>query len=312
MFNYVRTLVFVFALVFVSQSAMADVVANRIVANVNGEIITLFDLNKRLKPLLEQFKGRKLTDKEKEVVVRVRKDILNKMVEDILIQKQVERLGLTVSEVELTNQIEDVRKKNKLTKDEFEQQLMLEGMTLDEYREKMREDILKHRLLGAMVKRKVVVSSEEIEQYFEEHKSQFVQGRSVNLSAIIVRDLAIAENIQERIEKEELTFEDAADIHTQGPGVGQGGALGDFKWLDVSPEWRSALEGIQEGQCSAPFAFRGMYVLLKLNSSSSGDQMLLDETRDEIREIIFKEQLEMRFNEYMEQLRSEAVINVNL
>jgi len=55
----------------------ADVV-NRIVAVVNGEIITLFDLNQHLKPLLEQFKQRELTDTDRKVLRKFQGDVLQK------------------------------------------------------------------------------------------------------------------------------------------------------------------------------------------------------------------------------------------
>lgn len=293
-------------------AASATEVVDRIVAVVNGEIITLFEINTTLKPFLERFRGRELSLEEKQGIATMRRDLLDKMVDDILIQQEIVKLGLSATDVEVDNAVENFRRKSGLPPEEFEKQLKLEGMTRVEFEDKMRKDILKHRLLGFMVRRKVVVSDEEIKVYFEDHKEIYTEDKTVSLSTILLPSDQDAAPLYARLKKGELSFADAADIYSKGPGVGQGGSLGKLAWADLAPDWRSALEGLKAGDITEPFAFREFTAILRVDDMTSGALKPFESVQGEIRELLFQQQLEQQMNEYRDKLRSEAVIEIKL
>ena len=167
-----RFLIAVLLMGAVTTGAVAETIVDRIVAVANGEIITLFDLDERLKPMLARFEGKPMGEAEQRAVRELRGQVLDAMVDDILINQEAERLGVEVSDVEVENQIKQVRQQNGLTPEQFKDQLLLEGMTREMYARKLREDILKHRIIGFMVKRKVVITDEEIEAYYNAHPEE--------------------------------------------------------------------------------------------------------------------------------------------
>lgn len=295
------------------QPAYAGDVVDRIVAQVNGEIVTLFELNEQMKPLLDRLQGRQLSDNDKLALVEARKQILNKMVDEILIRQQVEKLGITVTDTEILNELEATQKRNKLSGEDFEARLRLEGMTLDEYKDKLRNEILKHRLLGVMVKRKVVVSDEEVRQYFEDHKDRFGKARKVELGVILVPSDQQAAKLRQEIVDGDTTFAQAAAKYSQGPGKDQGGNIGHVEWDSLAPEWRDALEGVEPGGVSEPFDLNGMGAILQLVSEDSGEEREFDEKLEaKVRAELFQQQLDERFKEYMQDLRSQAVVEIKL
>ncbi len=299
-------------MILAAQAALAGEVVDRIVAVVNGEIITLFEVNEHLKPMLARFKGRELSEQDKQGIAHARKELLDKMIEDRLLDQQVKKLGVTVAEFEVENELERIRTQSKLDPEDFEQQLKLEGLTVDQMKQRIRDDILKHRLLGAMVKRKVVVSEEEVRAYYDAHKADYIQARNVDLSVILAPSLAQAEELARRIAKGELTFEDAAREYSQGPGAAQGGSLGTMDWPDLAPDWRDALVGVQTGGMSKPFDFRGFGAVLKLNAEAGGGERPFEDAKNEIDKKLYQQQLEERFSEYIQGLRENAVIDVKL
>jgi len=307
-----RIVILVVALLNV-QPALAGDVVDRIVAQVNGEIITLFDLNEQMKPILEQFKGRELADQEKAALITARKNVLEQMVQDILLKQQIDKLGVTVTETEILNEFESVKQRSKLSDEEFEAQLKLQGMTADDYKKRLGTDIQKHRLLGVMVKRKVVVSDEEVRQYFEEHKDKYKQDKKVELAVILVPAVDEAEIIRKGLADGGMTFEQAAAKYSKGPGAQQGGNIGTLDWSTIAPAWRDALEGVEPGGLSKVFELNGMGALLKLVSVTEGKTSELDdEMMKSIQQELYQQQLDARFREYMEQLRSQAVVEINL
>jgi len=300
-----------FFLISVSPAQTGELV-NRIVAVVNGDIITLFELNEKVKPLLDRFKGREIGEREKAAILKIKENLLNNMIEDLLLRQEVEKYGIEISDVEVENQIQEFKNENNLNEEEFLKQLRLEKMTREEFAEKISQDILKHRLLSFMVRRKVVVTKEEIEECFKANKQDFALDKKVHLRLIVLGTGNSAALIKKRIEDQELSFAEAADIYSQGPGAGNGGDIGLLSWKDLAKEWRQALSGVCAGQITEPFVVRGHEALLLLESMESGREQPLDKARDEIQKKIYREKLEAGFNEYMDTLRANAVIDIKL
>ncbi|MEW5772652.1 MAG: SurA N-terminal domain-containing protein [Thermodesulfobacteriota bacterium] len=299
-------------LILSAAPARSAEVVDRIVAVVNGEIITLFDLNERLRPVLDQFKDRQISDADKEAILKFKRDILQKLIDDILLEQEIKKFGITASDVEVENQILAFKDEHKLTEEALVEQLKLEKMTRQEFADKMRKDILRQRLLGAMVRRKVVVTSEEVARYYEEHKQDFAKDRSVHLALVLLPPGQPAAPLRERIAKGEISFAEAADAYSEGPGKGQGGDIGVLEWKSLAQEWRKALEGVAPGDMSQPFAISGREALLSLRSMDSGDAQSLSDIEKEIRDRIYSSRIQERFEEYMQELRSKAVIENKL
>ena len=83
-------------------------------------------------------------------------------------------------------------------------------------------------------------------------------------------------------------------------------------WQDLGPEWKQAVDGLAEQEMASPFELNGKWVLLRLDGSASSGTSSLDEVREQIREQLYRPRLEERFKEYMEELRSKAVVDVRL
>lgn len=304
-------LVLVLGVLLAACPLRAEVV-DRVVAVVNGQAVTLFELNQHMRPLLDRFRGRELTMEEKATIARMRSDLLQKIIDDMLITQEVEKLGLTATEAEVQNSVERFYKQNAMTAEDFDKQLLLEGMTREQFAETVRKDILKHRLLGFMVRRKVVVSDEEVKAYYEQHIESFQRDKEVALSVILLPLNEDADALRQRIEKGELTFADAADLYSRGPGAGQGGSLGRMAWNDLAQDWRESLEGVAPGGMTKPFDFRGFTALLRVDDMQAGETRPLEEVKEDIRDQLFAVQAEARFSEYMEKLRADAVIEKKL
>lgn len=307
-----RFLIAVLLMGTVVTGAVAETIVDRIVAVANGEIITLFDLDERLKPMLARFEGKPMGEAEQRAVRDLRRQLLDAMVDDILINQEAERLGVEVSDVEVENQIKQVRQRNGLTPEQFEDQLLLEGMTREMYTRKVREDILKHRIIGFMVKRKVVITDEEIEAYYNAHPEEFRREKTVRLSLLVVDTKEQAETLRARIVGGEIGFADAARQYSVGPYASDGGSIGGMAWQDLGPEWKQAVSGLDEQEIASPFELNGKWVLLRLDGTASSGTNSLDAVREEIREQLYRPRLEERFKEYMEELRSKAVVDVRL
>ncbi|MDR3641390.1 MAG: SurA N-terminal domain-containing protein [Humidesulfovibrio sp.] len=299
----------VLTMLLCSAPALAeDVVLDGVVALANGKAITHYELEERMQPVYEQTRGRNLTSEELGQVASLRHRILDQMIDDILIEQDAEHYKLKVTDTEVNEQVKDFLTKRKLSEEEFKKQLALQHMTRDDFVRNMRRDMIKHQLIGGLVTSKVVVTDSEVEQRYNERKSEFSKDSMVQLSLILVPSPKAAQDLKEQIESGKISFAAAANKFSQGPGVGSGGDIGFIAWKDLAPEWNAALTGLKPGQISAPVHVQDLAGLLEVVSLKAGEVLPLDAVREQIFQSLHDAKFDKLFQEYMQKLREKAVI----
>lgn len=279
-------------------------VVDRIVAVVNGEIITFQDLLQRIRAVTGQTPDPALAE-------RIAPQVLDDMVNDIVLRQEAQRLQIEVSDSEVENEIRQFRVRRQLSEEDFQRGLRLQGMTPEQFKERSRQDIIKGKILGAMVRRKVVVTQEEIDAYLERNRSELATERMLRLQIVVLPDPGQAEALHSAITSGEISFEDAVARHSIGPKV-ENGILADVNWKALDEPWREALRDLPEGSLSKPFVVQDRWVILKLLDRTEGDRSDLAALQDEAREAILRPKLEERFKDYMNGLRGRAVIENRL
>ncbi len=350
---YFRKIVFLIALVSVfsivsAQDSDAEVV-DRIIAVVDGKAITLFDINEEMAPILAKVQGVVLSAEEQAQLQAIRGKILKKMVEDILLQNEIDRYGLEVSDEALEADVKALQERTGMSDEDFENKIKETGMTRDKLLETRRKSILQHQLLGSKVRQRVVVTDTELIKAYHEWKrgggvsaaaETLVpvedQGKKVRLRLIIVPSDISAKELREKIDDGDMTFAEAADEYSNGPGAGQGGDLGLMAWSDMSDLWKMALEGVSKGEMTKPFRIQEFEALLLLEDiqeaktkeeleaeaeelqeaeeDEDGDKYAgvdmaeFEAMKGEFHEALYKAKFDKVFSEYMDKLRENAII----
>ncbi|MFH2126833.1 MAG: SurA N-terminal domain-containing protein, partial [Pseudomonadota bacterium] len=236
-----------------------EVVVNRVVAIVDDEVVTSLDLDRAIRRLKMDLARMEAMQRGGGVPpAQIRRMALERMVDEKIFAKEVKKSGLSVSDEELDHYINRIKQSNKLSEEDFVASLSRQGMTLKEYRDDLRRDILKQRLINQQVRKHVVISDAEVEQYYKAHYDQFQNMDEVNMMAIFLRvdpqgglnaENAVrqqAENILEKI-KGGGDFAKLAQQYSQGPGAERGGRLGPVKADDLLPSMRQALGELKPG-----------------------------------------------------------------
>lgn len=296
---------------FVPQRAFAQA-ADRIVAVVNGEIITLYELDKRFAPVMKQFEGKSLSAADEERITAMKRQLLDRWIEDMLILQECKRFGVNVSEAEAEGRIKAILQQNKMSDQKFAEELAKKGLTRSEYLAEMRKEMNINRLLDYTVRAKVAVSNEEVEAYYRSNMGAFESGRKVVLKLIVLPMDMDAESLRKKIVDKDMTFEEAAKKHSVGPGAETGGDLGTLAWDQLAPDWRKVLEGLKAGDVSKPFELSGRKALLKLVQDSAGDSRPLPDVAERIRDKLAKPKYEENYANFISKLKSKAIIEIKL
>jgi len=297
--------VFMFSLLFfllgIGQAAQ---LVDRIVAVVNGEIITLQDLQQQIRLTVGQTPDPATAEK-------IAPQVLDAMIDDIVLRQEAQRLNIEVSDSEVENEIRQFKVRRRLSDEDFERSLRLQGLTPELFKERSREDIVKHKILGYMVRRKVVVTQEEIDAYLERNRSELTTERVVTLQMVVLGDREGASNLWKSLRAGELGIDEAVERYSVGPKVDKG-VMSDVRWRELDEPWREGLRNLGVGEVSEPFLIQDRWVIVKLLDRRDGERKEMAAVDEEVREAIMRPKLEERFTEYMNGLRRKAIIQKKL
>lgn len=290
-------------------SGVSAAVMNKIAAVVNGQVITMYDLQEAVAPELAQ---RKISSQSGEGQQLLRQTLDN-MIMDILVLQEAERQKVTVTDAEVDGEIAQMIQQSGLNNAAFEQRLQGEGLTRAKLQERIRKNIIRQKLMGMMVSRKVVVSKEEIEAYYNAHRSEFPAPRTVYMAILVYPKNADAQAWAKKISSGAVSFEQVVQQLSVGPNKANGGRVEPVKEDKMSPQWRQLLAGMKPGDVTPLLPLRDNMVQVKfLNAESSGDLLSFEEARPLVENVVREPRLQERFMEYKEQLRKRAVIDVRI
>lgn len=313
------------AILFIAPATLtrAEEVVNRVVAIVDDEVITSLDLDRSIRRVKMDLARMEASQPGSGGMppTQIRRLALERLIDDKIFAKEVKRAGLRVTKEELDHYINRVKKANNLTDEDFVASLSRQGMTLQEYRDDLRKDILKQRLINQEVKKQVVVTDADVEKYYQQHKDQYQNLDEVKVRAIFLRvdpksslagENAVrqkAENILNQI-KNGGDFAKLAQQHSQGPGAERGGRLGPVKASDLLPTMRQALGELKPGQTSEVLQIPQGFVIMQLIERSGDKGLPLQAVKEQIRQKLEREMTEKRFREWMKELRAKNYVKI--
>lgn len=298
--------------------AWAEVV-DRVVAVVNDDIVLLSELDKSLAPYHRKIAAAGYTEAQaRQMRYKAREDLLAQMVDETLTAQEIKRLGLTVGSAEIDSMIERIKEVNYLTDEELRAALLREGTTLTDYREELKEQLLRTKLVNIEVKSKIVVTEADIKAYYEEHADRFAGETEYHLRNIMlaIPDTDSAPAVRQRMEaivaelKAGRAFADAARQYSESVLAQEGGDLGKIGLSTLSDEIRTALDGLKAGEFTDILVTDQGVQLFYIESLESAGGRSLAEASAEIEDALFKQIVDEKFNTWLESLRSRAHIKL--
>jgi peptidyl-prolyl cis-trans isomerase SurA len=294
-----NALLITFALVAalcVPAPAVAGIMLDRVVAVVNDEAITWGELYSAIEFELSRDK-RSLSVAQKKAIFEENEALfLENMINTRLQLQEAQKLHIGVSDMDINFAIESVKRKNSLTDEQFIKALQADGFTLEEYRERLAEQITIGKLVDFAVKSKIVISDEDLKDVPE--GDAFYRIRQIFFK--------VGAGPEEKAEAvmEELaagaSFAELARKHSEDALAATGGDLGLIQKSKMIGEFASAVEGLKRGEVSEPFKTgKGIHIIK------------LEEIRG-IREVLTEERLTEAYAGWLRDLRENTFIEIRL
>jgi len=310
---------FFLSLLFVVTPASAKVLS-KIAAIVNDDIITTYQLDQAVIADLTQNSNKNQLDITQFDQMKVQ--TLNKLIDEALMKQQIKKLDLHVTEEAVSSAIADVELKNGLTHEALEQALTSQGVTMPQYREKVKNEILQYKLLSREVNYKVLVTSKEVRDYFDAHIAEYAGEKKLSFNEISFElqtgidedDVQIAQRYKQAIACREqlLNGEDFNKVLAAQGDAATGSDMGLLLESDLSQPLQVAIAGLKPGDVSDPIEIKGMLYLFQVTSRNSDNEAVFEQVKGEIRRKLTVEKTKIRAKVWKKELHDGARIEIRI
>lgn len=295
---------------------------DRVVAVVNDEAVTQSEVDVYLHPLYDQLREQYQGEELARQLNEIRLKLLNQIIEDRLVYQESKARGITVDESDIDHLVEDTKSKFPPAAD-FETTLASQGYTLTELRENFRRQIAIRKLHDIEIRSQVVVSPQEVEDYYKNHPSEFAEEESLRARSVTIRksEEAVKKGLTDEAAKQKIeairkrilegeSFEQLARELSEDANAKEGGMVGWVKRGSMLASIDGALFELKAGGISSVLETSMGYHLFKIEEKKTSRIPPLEEVREKIREMIFREKARKRFGEWMNQLKTQAYISI--
>jgi len=290
-----------------------------IAAVINDEPITTYDVEKE-QAGMEKESGKKsvLDGKAK---AQLREAALTSMINRKLISQKIKELDIKVTDEEVKQAIEDVKKQNNITQDALLAALKNQGVSFEEYKKQLKEQLERLRLVSQEVRAKIQVSEKDMREYYNAHPEKFQKDETLHARQIFFKvPEGATEAERKRIAATATTvlvearngknFAELAKKYSDDASAKDGGDLGTFKKGEMLPEFDNVLSKLKPGEVSDVFDTQSGLHIVRLEGRSQGELVPFENVKNELDEALYKKKSEERFNQWLADLRKSASIEI--
>lgn len=294
-------------------------VIEAIVAVVNDEVISLYQY-KRQNEILYQTLSRQLQGAElNEQYNKMKRELLDQMITDILLLQEAKKLDINVNE-QVNMSIEKIKKDNGIeTDNQLKQVLMQQGISFEDWKMQMEENLMKQNVIFTNVGRTVVVDDSEIVSYYKQHQDEFTELPVYTLKAIYISaEGKSEEEVQAKMEEIEAKIEAGEDFaaisgeYSEGPEKESQGDLGVYKKGELDKNLEQAVDILKTGEITPWLEIKNGWYLLRLEDRKESYIKAFDDVKKEIKKKLFEEKSDKKLKKYLEELKQKSYIKILL
>ncbi len=302
--------------------ATEGILIDSVMAVVNHHAITKNEIDRELKPTFEKLHAAYQGKAYRQLIASLEYNVMMKKINERLELEEADRIGLSVTDDDVDRAINDIMQKNNITaKWQLENALASQGLTFRQYRHKLKKQLIVMKLVNQEVRSTVVISPDEVRDYFLKHRDKYRLPAHVALADIFlsipegatpaqVADIEKkGQHILRQIGRGD-DFEMLAGSESQGPNAESGGLLGDLTKDQLLPELIGPAFSLPIGQTSGLIrTSRGFYIIKVLKREDQPYQKF-DDIKQTILNKLTKKTTERRIRLWLEKLRAHSYVAI--
>jgi foldase protein PrsA len=228
---------------------------------------------------------------------------LDTLIAEKIVELESDKKDLTVKDSEIEEELESI-KESYGGEEAFNEALTSSGASLDSVKKNVESFLLTEKLL----KDRVSISDDQITEYFEANKDSFAQEEQVQASHILVEDEKTAKEVKDKLDDGGDFAELAKEYSTDTSNAESGGELGFFAKGEMVTEFDDKAFAMKKGEISEPVKTEFGYHIIKVTDKKDAKEAVLDDHKEEIKDILFDQALQTEYGTWLEEQKEEYQI----
>jgi peptidyl-prolyl cis-trans isomerase SurA len=299
------------------QSPYGGAVVEDIIARVNDQIITRSDYERSLKEVDQEARQRGATTLQE--ISAGHKDLLRNLIDQQLWLSKGKELAIT-GDTELIKRLDEIRKQYHLdTIEDLEKAAREQGVSYEDFKANIRNGIITQQVMQQQVGGQIRFTPGEAERYYDQHKQDYQQTESVQLSEILIStggSTDAAKLAAAKIKADDIEarvhgggdFSQLAKSFSDGPTASEGGDLGQYQRGALPKLLEDKTFVLEAGKVTEPILTRQGYVILKVNQHAPGGAKPYKEVQSQVEEAFYMARMEPAIRTYLTKMREDAYI----
>lgn len=281
-----------------------------VAARVNGEVITMDQLNEQVDQLKKQYPQMFEGADGEGRLIDFKQRILDNLIDQMLIAQDAKDRGVKVTDADVEAQVAQLKAGFDDDQEKFKAALESAGMTEESLKSQVREQMLTQKVIESLAA-DAAVADTELKAYYEKNKAQFFQKEAKRASHILFKpeDKATAEQVLGRLSDggdfAALAKEYSVDTATASKG-------GDLGWPTSAyvTEFEEALAKLDVGETSGLVQSPYGWHIIRVIEEREGSQQDFDDVKDQIASILQQQNRADAYQKYLDELREKAEIEI--
>ena len=301
--------------------AWSDTVTlDRVIAVVDEDVVMESELQDQYRGILQRM-AQQTNELPPENILK--KQVLEHLIVQRLQLAVAERADVEVENEEVEQAIIGMQQANNLSPEQFQQQLQLENLTLDDLRASIREEILIQRVQRGAVSSRIKITDHDIDSFLNSKEGQFWNSPDLLIGHILIpvsnsaSDTAVqaAENQIRNLRQQIIDgadFRQIATTYSSGQNALEGGDLGWTKAAELPTLFAENIAGLKVGDVTEPFRSGAGFHLLKIHDQRGATEAVVQQQK--VRHILIIPSViisEEQAKNKLAALREEAMANNN-
>ncbi len=303
-----------------SGLAVAQKTLDEIIARVNSDIILRSEYEETEQSMAEELSQQLQGLQLERAVEESSKDLLRTMIDNHLLLQKAKDLDMT-ADLEVIKTMERLRQEYRFESLEaLESAILQQGQNIETFKENIAMQYLTGQVLQREVYPKIIITTEDLANYYEENKADFNRPAGIRLQEIV---FLTADKTPEELEairaKADETllrvqggddFGEVANEVSESGTASNFGDLGFFEKGQLSEDYEAAAADLARNEVSEVIELSDALVILKVPDRHDGGILEFELARNNIQDRLWSERVTPRVRDYLTRLRLEGFIEI--
>jgi len=290
-------------------------VVERIIARVNTEIITQRQYEREKTKLREQLAQDSPGPDLDARFQSESKNLLRDLIDQSLMVQKAKDLDVNV-ETDIIKRLDEIRKQYNLsTLEDLQKEVEQQGIIWEDFKDQIRRQLLMREVIGREVGSRIMISRQEAQKYYDDHKNEFQSTGMIHLQEVLVSSEKYKPDEAQKRAKAALAeikagqkFSEVVKKYSDGANVDQSGDIGLQKTTTLPADLASAISKLDINDNTDVIPIKNGYLILKLVERFSPGVPKFEEVEDRVREALYNQRMAPQMRSYLTQLRKDSYI----